>query len=103
MTQVLIFIFGAVVGGIAVWAMIKKQKTLGGESELIEKQAEEKKRNKEAILLLLETQSSLTNNHVEQLLGISDATAERYMQELEHEGKVRQVGKTGQSVYYEKM
>ena len=73
----------------------------GVTTSLIEKQAEEKRRNKEAILGILETQSPLTNNHVEQLLGISDATAERYLQELENEGKVRQVGKTGKYVFYE--
>lgn len=103
MTQILVFILGAVSGGIAVWAMMRKPKASGGDSGLLEKQAEEKRRNKEAILGILETQSPLTNNHVEQLLGISDATAERYLQELEQEGKIRQVGKTGQSVYYEKI
>jgi len=102
MNTFLIFILGIAVGGAAVWLALKfrekKEKT-----GLIEKQAEEKKRNKEAILGILETQSPLTNNHIEQLLGISDATATRYLDELEKEGKVRQVGGTGRGVYYEKM
>ncbi len=75
----------------------KKEKT-----GLIEKQAEEKRQNKKAILGILETQHPLTNNHVEQLLGISDATTTRYLDELEKEGHIRQVGGTGRSVYYEK-
>ena len=70
---------------------------------LIEKQAEEKRHHKDAILNLLNTQGRLTNNQIERMLGISDATATRYLDELEKEGKVRQVGKTGQSVYYEKI
>ena len=70
---------------------------------LIEKQAEEKKKNLEAVLGLLETQGKLTNNHIEQMLGISDATAERYLQELEKEGKARQVGTVGRDVFYEKI
>ena len=70
---------------------------------LIEKQAEEKRQHKDAILNLLNTQGRLTNNQIERMLGISDATATRYLDELEKEGKVRQVGKTGQSVYYEKI
>lgn len=37
------------------------------------------------------------------MLGISDATAERYLNELEKEGKVRQVGGTGSGVFYEKI
>ena len=99
MTQILIFIIGAGVGGIAVWLAMKEPK-VSGETGLIEKQAEEKEKNKKAILGLLETQGSLTNNHIEQMLGIPDSTATRYLDELEKEGKVRQVGKTGQSVYY---
>ncbi len=117
MNQILIFILGAVFGGAIVW-FLKNYKDsssrcrIGTRNDnnkeletagLIEKQAEEKKRNKEAILGVLETQTPLTNNHIEQLLGISDATATRYLEELEKEGKIRQVGKTGQSVYYEKV
>lgn len=70
---------------------------------LIEKEKRQKAENMRKILGLLETQTPLTNNHVEQLLGISDATATRYLEELEKEGRVRQVGTTGQAVYYEKI
>ncbi len=69
---------------------------------LIERQAREKEENKQRILGILETQTPLTNNHIEQLLSISDATTTRYLDELEKEGKIRQVGKTGKHVYYEK-
>jgi predicted HTH transcriptional regulator len=63
---------------------------------LIEKQAEEKKRNLAAILGLMESGNQpLTNNLVEQMLGIPESTVTRYFDELEKEGKVRQVGKTG--------
>jgi len=37
------------------------------------------------------------------LLEISDATATRYLDELEEEGLIKQVGKTGVSVYYKKI
>ncbi len=84
-----------------MWLAVKKPKATA-QKGLLEKQAEEKRRNKEAILGLLETQSPLTNNQVEQLLGVSDATAERYLQELEQAGRIRQAGKTGGPVYYEK-
>ena len=75
----------------------------GKNKSLIKQQAEEKKRNKEAIVGILETQTPLTNNHIEQLLGISDATATRYLEELEQERKIRQVGATGSHVFYEKV
>lgn len=68
----------------------------------IEKQIRGKERNKEAILNLLERKGRLTNNEIESMLNISDATATRYFDELEKEGKIRQVGKTGKYVYYQK-
>ena len=102
----LIFIFGAIAGGAAVKILDSRlhgnDKAEKPES-LLKKQAREKDENKQSILGILETQSPLTNNHVEQLLGISDATATRYLEELEKEGKVRQVGETGRHVYYERI
>lgn len=109
---VLIFIFGTVVGGLAVWiflSLIRTNKRVDDDVArnkapgLIESQAKEKEENKKRILGILETQSPLTNNHIEQLLGISDATATRYLEELEKEGHVRQIGKTGRQVYYERV
>ncbi len=114
MNLFLIFIFGVVAGGVGMWLVFKfktqtqhpyKPENIGvldKETGLIERQSAEKERNKEAILGLLETQGSLTNNHIEQMLGISDATATRYLEELEKEGLVRQVGNTGSGVYYER-
>ena len=69
----------------------------------ISKQKREKEFNKQSIYELLETNHPLTNNDVEAMLGISDATATRYFEELEREGKVRQVGKTGRYVSYERI
>lgn len=108
MNQILIFILGVVVGGAVVWFIARrglkgKGQVAESAATLIGWQAEEKKCNKEALLGILETQTPLTNNHVEQLLGVSDATATRYLEELEKEGKIRQVGTTGQAVYYEKV
>ena len=86
----------------------------GGKSEekkigLIEQQAEEKKRNLEAILGLMrhidEAQGkesiTLTNSQVEAMLGIPESTVTRYFDELEKAGKVRQIGETGRDVAYE--
>lgn len=46
---------------------------------------------------------SITNDKVEKLLHVSDATATRYLAELEKEGKIIQVGKTGHAVKYQKL
>ncbi len=46
---------------------------------------------------------AISNDEVEKLLHISDATATRYLETLEKEGKIKQVGKTGKYTHYEKI
>lgn len=40
---------------------------------------------------------------MEKLLHVSDATATRYLDELEKEGKIKQVGTTGKHTRYERI
>jgi len=61
---------------------------------------QQKTEGKERILKELQDKDKITNNDVEKLLGVSDATATNYLQELEDEGKIKQIGKTGSGVYY---
>lgn len=63
-------------------------------------ESNKKQENKTKILTLFQTKETVTNNDIEKLLGVSDATATRYLSELEKEGKVEQVGKTGRGVEY---
>jgi len=42
----------------------------------------------------------VTCNEIEELLDISDSTARKYLNELEEEGKIEQIGKTGRGVTY---
>jgi len=51
---------------------------------------------------VLNMKGTITNKDVEKLLGVSDATATRYLDELEKKGLLRQVGDTGRGVFYEK-
>ena len=92
MNYLIVFVIGIVIGYLI---FSQKHKV-----SFISKQQREKEAGKEAIYGLLETNHPLTNNDVEAMLGISDATATRYFDELEKEGKVRQVGKTGRYVNY---
>lgn len=65
---------------------------------------QEKKQEKiNKILTLFSEKSQITNDEVEKLLHVSDATATRYLDELEKEGKIKQVGKTGKHTHYEKI
>jgi len=60
----------------------------------------QKKENLDKILTAVRERGTITNNDVEKLLGVSDATATRYLQSLEKEGKLLQIGTTGRSVTY---
>ena len=73
---------------------------VGKRSGYLSNQQEEKARRKEKILELVQSNGKISNNQVEKLLGVSNATAERYLQELENEGKLRQHGTSGPSVFY---
>jgi ribosomal protein S25 len=57
----------------------------------------------EKILTEITKKGFVTNDHVEKLLHVSDATATRYLTQLEKEEKIQQVGKTGKSVKYQKL
>jgi len=68
----------------------------------------EKKKNMEENLAKLEKHiadmsGKIRNNDVEKLLGVSDATAERYLQEMENRGILKQIGTIGKHTHYEKI
>lgn len=53
----------------------------------------------EKIMKIARTKGKITNDDVEKLLHVSDATATRFLQKLINEGKLRRVGKTSQTHY----
>lgn len=63
---------------------------------------EVKKENLVKLEDLISKQDKITNDEVQTLLGVSDATAERYLNELESQGKLRQIGADRKDTYYEK-
>ena len=62
-------------------------------------QSKKKEGNKEQVLGFLRKNGKIRNNDIEKLLGVSDATATRYLDELEKEGKVIQHGETKGAFY----
>ncbi|MEK7169779.1 MAG: hypothetical protein AAB767_00650 [Patescibacteria group bacterium] len=52
------------------------------------------------LIALFDTQTEVTNDAVEDALGVSDRSATRYLEEPEQEGKITQIGRTGRSVSY---
>ncbi len=83
--------------GIALGIYIARRNASTG---FIAKQMEQKIENKQKILAFVQEHGKIQNNDVEKLAGVSNATAERYLDELEKEGKLTQHGTIGQSVFY---
>jgi len=55
---------------------------------------------KTKILEMFETKTKISNREVAKILGISITTTRRYLDDLESEKKIKQVGKTGKKVIY---
>lgn len=98
--------------GLGVWWIVScpRQADKAGWG-ILEEEMKKKEANKKKILKFMEEKSliadmdqmRIVNNDVEKLLGVSNATAERYLQELEKEGILKQMGIIGRGVYYEKI
>ena len=67
---------------------------------LIEKQVRIKAENLGKVIEYLHAHEKIQNNDVEKLTKVSNATAERYLSELEKEGKLTQHGTVGHGVFY---
>jgi predicted HTH transcriptional regulator len=55
---------------------------------------------REKVVGLFNEQSDITNDDVQRVLGVSDATATRVLDVLEKSGDIVQIGKTGAGVVY---
>ena len=91
-----IFIIVAL-AGIALGMYIARRKENTG---FIAEQSVKKTENKQKILAFVQEHEQIKNDDVEKLAGVSNATAERYLSELEKEGRLTQHGKIGQGVFY---
>ncbi len=100
MTIFTIIILGILVLGIII-GVVMTENSSGSDQEIV------KSKNKEKILDYFNNAGGgesgrVTNNDIEKLLGVGDSTATRYLDELEKEGKIHQVGTEGRFVYYQK-
>lgn len=107
--------------GLGIWQLTQKSKEETpafakgsgvAMADYMENQTKEKEAHKQKILEMLgrppspeasARQSKITNRDVESKLNVSDATATRYLDELEKEGKIKQVFTDGRYVYYKKV
>jgi len=91
----LVLIFATLLG-IALGVFLARRR----KGSLIFEQTERKTKNKEKILEYIQENGKIQNNDVERLVAVSNATAERYLNELEKEGQITQHGTIGKSVFY---
>ena len=88
----------------------------GQSSELISEQQQEKEQNLKGVMRLFDEHDppsrkasegqgdiEITNDDVQEALGVSDATASRYLTELEEQGRIEQIGEEGRHVSYKKV
>src|SRR3989344_2286802 len=82
------------IGGLAYhgWRLSQSAKDVIGETE--------QQKNFSKLMEIFGSGQSVTNDVVQMLLGVSDATATRYLDRLEKEGKIVQIGKEGRGVVY---
>lgn len=98
------YIIGGVIGlvfGLVAGFFIGKR----GKTETFVNDAEKLKSENMAKLkdyLAKETYGEISNGDVRKLLNVSDTTACRYLNDLEAEGLIKQIGSDGPKVYYKK-
>ena len=97
--RIIIFIIGGVVGAVLVFFLMRNKvgnNTFEEYNQAVEKRKEEAKSK---ILDYLRENKTITNDNVEDLLNVSDATSTRYLQELEDDSRIMQEGE-GRGVFY---
>ncbi len=90
----------ALVVGIAIGYMVWKWRRKGAFEERNQERREEIERRKTRILAYMSTRQEVAHRDIQELLSVSDATVIRYLDELEHEGKITQQGTTGRGTVY---
>jgi len=118
MKTILIFILVVVVvGGVGVWwrgkykeaerevermrkEIEKEKEILGGFEEYNKKVAQLKEERKRKILDAIKGRGRARTKEVAEIFEVSRTTAFRYLEELEKDGKIEQVGAFGKEVEY---
>ena len=95
MQTTIIILLAFALGLIAGYFIWKRSRTIRNNA-----QDKKKQQNKLKILEYAQKHKRLTNDVVEQITGVSDATATRYLEELEQQGKLKQIG-SGKHTYYQ--
>ena len=110
MTLILIFVIVILVAVVAVLVVFArkeakkhgtnaKEEFVGICKSAVETASQKEARKQKALAMFVD-KSELSNSEIRKALGVSSRTAVRYLDELEKERKVEQVGKIGHTVTY---
>ncbi|HEC20958.1 MAG TPA: winged helix-turn-helix transcriptional regulator [Candidatus Peregrinibacteria bacterium] len=80
--------------------VLQERKGSVSKSKYHQELGEKKEAGKKKILELLKEKEEITNDDAQKLLGVSDATATRYLDELEKEGRVEAFGESARETKY---
>lgn len=87
LTLIIVAVVGIVAGYLLARLSVRRGNNKG--TEKMNRVAREKKEDaKRKILALIESKGKVKNDNVQNLLGVSDATATNYLDELEEENKI---------------
>lgn len=94
-------VIGAVVGfWIGRKGKVVKNGEIPGIGKVNQERKQEVERAKGKIVDLFGSRDAIANIEVRKLLGVSEETAFRYLDELEKDGKIEQIGALGRNVEY---
>ena len=85
---------------VAIFVSRTGRKAVSGVCDFAIAQIGKRNAKKKKILELLAEKGKLSNAEVRKVLGVSDRSVVRYMDDLEREGKIEQVGDAGRHVVY---
>jgi Fic family protein len=86
--------------GLGIWQLAQKvEGKPASATDFGARQTEVKQENLKKVLEFIEGRDKITNDDVQKLLGVSDATAERYLNELEKQGILKQSGENKGTFY----
>ena|SRR3989338_3510330 len=102
MTILAVFLLGLMIGAILATLFIRQRTVKSGIAMYTEQRTTEKQERKNKIIAFAKEKSTISNDDVQSLLNISDATATNYLQELERDGALKQIGTQGRYVRYTK-
>jgi len=97
----IVLVIGIIIGGVVGFFIGKRNK-----SETFINDAEKLKSENITKLkeyLNSQTDNEINNEDIRKLLNVSDTTACRYLDDLEKEGLIKQIGSDGPKVYYKKV